>query len=303
MQAIDRDNVQDLQPAQQATRGWISEVVWSPSGGLLASSSAGGVAIWRQTLESDPVFIKQHDGPVKSVAFAPNGVTLATASADTTVKVWDLRAFSPAMEPLETYTHGESVEQVAIARNGTVISACADGIVRLLHPSGVHMLAGHTDEVTALALNPGDFRLASGSRDHTVRVWNLSERELVTSIEGHTDWVRRLTFHPRENWLLSTSRDGTARLWDTLRLPHVTEKAVLWHAGDVRAAAFNATGSMLATGSTEGHITIWSIPEGEKLATLQHHTKPVISLSFHPQNHWLASGGGDNVVCLWGVSG
>ncbi len=303
MQPIDHDNAAELHPQQTATRGWIAEMTWSPSGNLLASASAGGVAIWRRTLDSDPVFIKQHDGPVKSVAFAPNGVTLATASADTTVKVWDLRAFSPSMEPLETYTHGESVEQVAVARNGVVVSACADGIVRLLHPSDTHILAGHTDEVTALAINPGDFRVASGSRDHTIKIWDLRDRELVTSIDGHTDWVRRLDFHPRENLLLSSSRDGSARLWDTLRLPDVTETATLWHAGDVRAAAFDATGTMLATGSIEGDITLWSVPDGEKIATLTKHTKPVISLAFHPQNHWLASGGGDNVVCLWGVSG
>lgn len=301
MQPIDRHTAADLTPSQQATRGWIAEVAWSPSGGLLAVASAGGVAIWRGTLDKPPVFIKQHDGPVKSVAFAPNGYTLATASADTTVKVWDLRAFSPTMQPLETYTHGESVEQVAIARNGVVASACADGIVRLLHPSGVHLLPGHTDEVTALALNPGDFRLASGARDHTIRVWDMRDRDLIAEIDTHTDWVRRLAFHPRQNMLLSASRDGTARLWNTLRLPQVEPLATLWHPGDVRAAAFDATGDLLATGSTDGHITLWSVPDGEKLATLQHHTKPVISLAFHPQNHGLASGSGDNTLCLWGV--
>ncbi|MEL7236717.1 MAG: WD40 repeat domain-containing protein, partial [Chloroflexota bacterium] len=262
LQPITADNVANLHVAQQATRGWISKVVLSPDGRLLAASSAGGVGIWRGSLESKPMFMKPHNDPVKGVAFAPNGATLATASADTTVKVWDLRAFSPSMQPIETYTdHEDSVEDVVIAANGTVTSASVDRTVRLLRPRGSRVLAGHTDEVTTVAVN---HRLvASGGHDNTVRLWDVKTGEPVATLTGHNDWVRVVQFHPRdEDVLLSAGRDGVVRLWDISNPTAPAQTAAYYHEGDVRAATFDATGELVFAGSISGSVTVWEVATG-----------------------------------------
>lgn len=303
IQPIIPETVTDLAPLQRAQRGWISQVVWSPNGKLIASASAGGVAIWRGTLHSKPLFIKQHDGPVKGVAFAPNGTTLATASADTTVKVWDLRAFSPSMQPIETYTHHtDAVEAVAIAQNGLVISVGVDQTVQIAHPSQQRTLTGHLDEVNALALSSDHRIAATGGHDSTIRLWDVVSGETIAVLTGHTSWIRALSFHPQRGMLLSASRDGSVRLWDVTQPEAAHEVASFWHEGDVRAVAFDATGTLAASGSTGGTINLWHIERQERIAVLEKHTMPVISLAFHPQNHLLASGGGDNMIYLWGIA-
>jgi WD40 repeat protein len=268
---------------------------------LIAVSSAGGVAIWRGSIEAPSVFIKQHDGPVKGVAFAPNGATLATASADTTVKVWDLRAFSPRMQPIDVFQHGDAVEKVIFSPIGTLISCSIDGMVRLLHRGETIILRGHTDEVNAIAQSPDGQLLVSGGHDQTIRLWDMLTHETVAIINHHSDWVRKLRFHPSEPILLSASRDGSACLWDINQPTTPNLLNVMRHQGDVRAAVFDASGRIAATGSIDGLIQLWDTSDGNKIGTLVGHSKPVLSLAFHPKNTLLASGGGDNIIRLWGI--
>lgn len=302
LQPITAQNAAQLTPLQQAQQGWIAQVIWSPNGKLIACASASGVNIWRGTLHSKPLHMQPHAGPVKGIAFAPNGTTFATASADTTVKVWDLRAFSPTMQPLETYTaHTDAVERVAIAQNGVIVTASVDQSVRLLHPSQQRALSGHLDEVNTLALSADSRIAATGGHDSTVRLWDVASGAALAVLTGHTSWVRVLDFHPREPLLLSSSRDGSVRVWDVSDTDNPQEQAAFWHEGDVRAAAFDAAGALIASGSTSGTINIWDVERGERVAVLEQHTMPVISLAFHPQNHLLLSGGGDNRLYLWGI--
>ncbi len=287
-------------PLQRATRGWIAQLAWSPDGRLLAAASAGGVAIWRGSLQSTPVFIKQHDGPVKSVAFAPNGTTLATASADTTIKLWDLRAFSPAMQPITTYTdHADSVDRVAIAANGAVVSGSVDGTVRVFQAQRNLTLTAHQGEVNTIALSTDGRLIASGGRDNTIRLWQTATGRSLGVITGHTDWIRVLQFHPSGDMLLSASRDGTARLWDVSDPTAPQQVRAMQHEGDVRAAAFGAAGEIVVTGSTSGALQVWRMVDGERQGVLTEHSKPAVALAFHPRNLFLASGSGDNTILLW----
>ncbi len=291
-------NAPTLRPLMEAKRGWISQVVWSPNGKLIAASGAGGVVVYRGSLSAPPVFIKGHSGPVKGLAFAPNGTTLATASADTTVKVWDLRAVSPTMQPMTVFEdHTDAVEKVLFAANGLVISCSVDGTIRVeVRGERRRVLGGHTDEVNAIAIQGRT--LASGGHDKTVRLWDWTTGEAIAALEGHADWVRKLAFNG--DHLLSASRDGTVRVWNIGARETVGAYA---HRGDVRALAVDASGEIVATSSIDGAIQLWAFEDGAHLGTLEDHTMPVLTLAFHPQNALLASGGGDNRMVVWGVEG
>ena len=75
-------------------------------------------------------------------------------------------------------------------------------------------LEGHTDWVRAVAFSPDGSRLASGSDDQTVRLWDAATGQEVQQLEGHTDWVRAVAFSPDGSRLASGSGDQTVRLWD-----------------------------------------------------------------------------------------
>ncbi len=301
-QQITPTNADHLTVVHEVASGWISQLVWSPNG-LLACARAGGVAIW-PAFDKPSLFIKRHDGPVKGIAFHPHGTFLASASADTTVKLWNLRAFSPAMQPVHVYTHHTgSAERVVIAPSdesphGVVITAGAEGNVWLATAGALTQLDAHTDEVTALALDPSGTRVASASRDQTVRVWDVPSGKSTATFDGHTDWVREAAFHPQRNVVMSAGRDGTVRLWS---LDDSTQLNSYPFPGDVRAAAFHPSGEMLAVGAEDGTITLLDVNTHKTITQLQQHTKPVVALAFHPQGTVLASGGGDNKIFLWGL--
>lgn len=65
----------------------------------------------------------------------------------------------------------------------------------------------------AVAESPRHDRLATGSADGTVRLWDASHGDPLVILRGHTKRVRAVTFSPDGTWLVSVSDDGTARVW------------------------------------------------------------------------------------------
>ncbi|MGV2433851.1 MAG UNVERIFIED_CONTAM: WD40 repeat domain-containing protein [Anaerolineae bacterium] len=301
LQPLHQNNLENLRVMQQATRGWISELTWSPDGRLFACASAGGIAIWVGSLDGRQVFIKNADAPFKSVAFAPNSATLASGSADTSVQVWDLRAYRVDMPPVQTYhAHSGAVEKVVVAHNGAVVSGGTDHLVYIYTANGVHALQDATDEITALALSSDHRWLAVGSQDRHIRLYDFTTHALLHDWEAHYGAVSALQFHPDSNThtFLSASRDGSVKLWDVesgqIEVPFES-------GGDVRTAVFAGQGELIVAGTQAGMLCFWDIRTGEKRLEQVAHAKPVVALASHPHGKALASGGGDNKILWWGI--
>jgi hypothetical protein len=113
-------------------------------------------------------------GSVNSIAFSPDGRRLASASADKTMRLWDV-ASGAAVRTLEG--HQDAVNGVAFSPDGRwLASASADKTVRLwdvASGAAVRTLEGHQGWVFGVAFSPDGRRLASASRDKTVRLWDL----------------------------------------------------------------------------------------------------------------------------------
>ena len=76
-------------------------------------------------------------------------------------------------------------------------------------------MEGHTSSVTNVVFSPDGKKLASGSSDDTVRLWDVETGQAIgLALEGHTDWVRNVVFSPDGKKLASGSYDDTVRLWD-----------------------------------------------------------------------------------------
>ena len=160
-------------------------------------------------------------------------------------------------------------------------------------------LKGHTDSVHTVAFSPDRTTLASGSSDGTVKLWNVSRRELLATLEGHTHSVRTVAFS-RNGILASGSLNGI-RLWDVTTQ---SEIAVLEGTAPV---AFSPDGTLLASGSGNRTIALWDARTLEKVATLEGHTEQINTVAFSPDGTLLASGSGnfgseDQTVRLWDVA-
>lgn len=296
LQPITVENAARLTPIGEVRAGFITQLAWSPDGKTLAVSTGGGLAVWKDGFGGPPDWtIQAHSGPVKCLAFSPDGYIMATGGADMTVRM------SSALtgDPLTMHKpHTASVEAVAFRPDGAMLATgSADHTIQVLdmrQTARRYVLTGHTDEVTALVFT--SHFLASGSRDATVRLWD--ETEAYAVLRGHTDWVRDIAITPDNRLLASASRDASVRLWDTAS---GDGRGLLAHQGDSRALAFSRDGKLLAADDA-GKIRLWDIQDQREIKALEGHSKPVLSLAFHPNGQLLASGSGDNTIRLWGVT-
>ncbi len=276
----------------------------------------------RQTLTSTSHFttLRSHTRALYEVAFAPDGRTLATASADQTVRLWDLNDRNqphPLSQPLTGHTNG--VTGAAFAPDGrTLATASADQTVRLWDVSDrdqprplAQPLTGHTDTAFGVAFAPDGHTLATGSADQTVILWDVSDRDrprqLTQPLTGHTSVVFGVAFAPDGRTLATASFDQTVRLWDVSDRdrPHPLGQPLTGHT-EMIGVAFAPDGRTLATGNTDGTVSLWDVSDRDRPRQLGQpltgHTGLVYVVAFAPDGHSLATGNTDKTVILWDVS-
>jgi WD40 repeat protein len=148
---------------------------------------------------------------------------------------------------------------VALAQDASRYAAVTPDGRQLLLGSGwqggaATVLTGHTDLVLALAAHPATDRLATGGRDHTVRVWSVSTNRSV-DLRGHRNAVTGVAWRADGSRLASCSLDGTVKVWDPAGgLEILTIKGL---DGEVRAVAFSPDGNRLAV-AHGGKVTVWT---------------------------------------------
>ena len=162
--------------------------------------------------------------------------------------------------------------------------------------------------VNSVAFSPDGSRLASGSWDETIRLWNATTGKLMATLRGHTNDVNSVAFSPDGSRLASGSTDGTIRLWDVATVNQLHK--LTGHGGDgwndVTSVAFSPDGSTIASGSRDNTIKLWDVATGDELRTLTGHRNWVTSVAFSPDGTLLASGSenyeNDGAIRLWDVA-
>jgi small GTP-binding protein len=242
--------------------------------------------------------LKGHQAPVLSVAFDPRGRTLASGSADKTVKLWEARS-GKLLRTLEG--HQNYVWSVVFGPRGSLASGSDDNTVKLWEArSGklLRTLEGHKNGVVSVAFDPQGEMLASGSRDRTMKLWEAQSGKLLHTLEGCQNTVRSVAFDPQGGMLASASVETAVRLWETRRgklLRTLEENQEL-----VGNVAFDPQGGTLAGAGLSGNtVKLWETRSGKLLRTLEGHTKDVDIAVFSPDGRLLASQGADHTIRLW----
>ena len=172
------------------------------------------VACGRPALAETAAEFRGHKGLVFALSFSPDGKTMATASFDGTVRLWD---FAAGQETAVLAGHAAAVYAVTFAADGnTIATASQDQTIRLWNADGTFrkQLEGHTGIVDSIAFSPDGTMIASGSADRSVRLWDVATAAELTKLGDHLLPVYSVAFSPNGQLLASAGNDGVIKIWD-----------------------------------------------------------------------------------------
>jgi WD40 repeat protein len=251
-----------------------------------------------------------HSAWVDAMAYSPDGHTLATASDDHTVRLWDA-ATGRARTTL--IGHNNKVTSVAFSRDGHILASTgADRTVHLWDTStgrslrhwsvpdtGIEDDAHHGPTTRSVAFSPDGHTLATGSADHTARLWDTSTGRLRRTFHI-PDPLWSMVFSPDGRTIAATNQIGGkgVTLYD---MAGVQPHDLLSHATNTTAVTFSPDGKTVATGE-DNTVRLWDAKTGHALTTLTGPTDVIRSVAFSPDGHTLAAASDDHTVRLWDTS-
>ncbi|MFF9817777.1 hypothetical protein [Streptomyces sp. NPDC014006] len=313
----------------------ILSLAFSPDGRVLAvgghtshngdAGSGGFVDLWSLTSPSHPVLLGRPKSPaiqgwdaaasIESLAFSPDGRTLAAGWHAGLVSVWNVTHpddVKPAGAPLNLDCPDVFSSRIAFSPTGhTLAAACDDdaGTISLwnttdpAHPGrGRSLKAGHP--VISLAFSPDSRTLAAGSKDNTVHLWKLADpghpAPLGKPLTGPAQAVMSVTFSPDGHTLAAGSADHTIHLWNVSRPAVIVPLGrPLTGPGDtVTDVVFSPDSRTLAAGNADGNVDLWNLPPTRIIGAGGN----VASVAFSPDGRTLAAGNQNNTVSLWNTA-
>jgi eukaryotic-like serine/threonine-protein kinase len=245
--------------------------------------------------------IAAHDGPIRGIAFSPDGRQLASAGNDL-VKVWD---FADGRQRLALAGHTDQPREVAFSPDGSrLASSSVDGTVRVWDVATGRpplILRGHTREVQGVAFSPDGALIASAGLDRTARVWDARDgRPLRTLATGSTD-IAPLAFSP-DGRRLATACVGK-------------DQVIVWAVPDgkrvlsldgfrmgICSVAFSPDGRRLAAGGLDRVVKVWDRATRQAVLSLGGHTEFIWRLAFDPAGRRLAVACTDGSIKVWDLA-
>ncbi len=248
---------------------------------------------------------------MRSVAFSPDGHTLASASNDRSVLIWDTNRDSDhiAEQQIELIGHTSAVSSVVFSSDGrTLASASEDHSVRLWDlrpPATKPVTLKQADAVGSLAWSPDSRLIAVGSFSTSIRPYALNVRNLAQpnappiALSGHTSGICSVAWSPDGQTLGAAAYDGVIRLWDTRALE--SKPIALNNPGGV-VLAFSSDGALLASAGKQT-VRLRDMRQLTAEPTiLSHHADWVGALAWSADGRTLASGSHDATICLWDMA-
>jgi WD40 repeat protein len=250
--------------------GGVNSIIFTADGNRLISGGGNGTLVWDVETKTPFANILKTDHGTSSIAFSPDGKTLAAAGDDGYITLWEVATHTSLGKPLKL-------------------------------PGEYQTFAGY------LFFTPDGKRLVTRILYDLV-IWNLDTRQPIPAESRKAGPIGVMALSPDGKMIArngaGTAQYGGASIWDIAKQQYLDNgKGMVIHAGRSTSMAFSPDGRLLATGGVDGTIVIWDVATGETAVPMMTgHLKAVRALSFSQNGTLLASGGDDAVVRVWNVS-
>ncbi len=253
-----------------------------------------------------------HAGHVQGFAWLPDGCTLALLGVDNTVKIWSvetgkrLRTFEELSERYISLASRLNLLEHIPANISLALGGVLDALRRVLPGLFQRIaLSGHGENITRIAWSPNGKRLASVSRDASVRVWDTETGDCEKMEGGHTAAVLALAWSPDGRRLATGGVDGIIKIWsvDTGKLDRDPEEL----GSKIIALAWSPDGQRLACAPFYQTVEVWDIASWDAKEEDTKQTNAItkdkvefgagaVNLAWSPDGEQLALGCDDGIV-------
>lgn len=246
--------------------------------------------------------LQGHEGEITSVKFSSDGQLIASASEDTTIKIW--RTYGKLQQTLAG--HQDSVFSVIFSPNNQLLFAASfdntvsfwryDSRTSLFEKQPIFMLK-EPDGLLAIALSPDGKTLATANNKGQIKLWTLNG-QLIKTISAHIQRIWSINFSPDGKMIASASADKTVKLWN---IAGKALKTLQGHSDEILSVNFSPDSKIIASGSKDKTVKLWDAT-GELLFSLNNHTNEVLDVNFSPDVKLIASASADDTVRVWSLA-
>ncbi len=294
----------------------VSSIAFSVDGKLLVSGSRDGTILFWDVMSRKPLSPPlARGGPVTQIALSPHNQLLASVVMTQGIQLRSLQANYPVVQELTSTT---SVNAIAFNNDGTKLASAEDTALvvwDLAHNQPISAtLAEDIGSFTNVTFSPnGKLLLTTG--DQGISFWEADTDQLIQAFPAHHSAVYSLAFSADGRTLVTGGDDNALDTWN-VGTGQMQSAPLLANRDNVMSIATEVTGNLLATGScdtndygvskicTRGGIRVWRTQDWtnfDLVASLVGHRSFVTQLAFHPNGHFLASGGYDGTLLIWGI--
>lgn len=293
----------------------VSDVAFSPNGKLVASVCENELHIWDPITGKLTKSITRPDSPekpFKSLAFSPDGESIATGGDDQILRVYKLEDGKPTFV---SPPQAGRIESVAFAPNGKLIASVNNvGQLTVYCPGAMNPVAlgtpvSNTGEAYDVAFTADGSGLLTAGKDNRAKLTagpNADGSSAGTTANtlreytGHTEAVRSLAVSKDGTTMVTGSADRTVRVWDVTSGKQM--RSFQGHLAEVVAVAIRPDGRQVASAGDDGTIRLWELSTNDDHRAFTEAGDSLWSVAFSPDGKRVATAGADKIIRIYGTT-
>ena len=228
--------------------------------------------------------IKEHKGPVVSVAFSPDGKYLLSGGEDKMLLVWNLSTSEVAYKYEDNPYPPRAL--VVTQQNNVFIGSGPDIKMIDLQNNTLAVFKGYSTYIWSIGYAPERDKIVAGSYNYDVYVWDVGTQNVDMVLKGHKKSVLPVAFSPDEKYIVTGSLDKSVKVWNA-------------QTGECLKTLERHSGKYFASASRDKTIRLWDFETGEVVRTFVGHDKGIFDIEFTPDGNHLLSASMDGSIRLW----